>query len=72
MCKSDPMAPFNTVGMALHMAATKTISMASVADRPVVIMDEAIDHVDTVTISEYQYETNAQLPHVRFSTGAGS
>lgn len=54
------------------MAATRTIKIASVAVRPVVIIALAAVHVDTVTKSEYQYPMNAQLVQVRLSSGTGS
>lgn len=46
--------------MALHTAATKVIRMASVADKPVVKMELAAAHPETVTRSENQYQVNAQ------------
>ena len=54
------MAPLRTVGMALHSAATNVIRIASVADRPVVRTELAMDHPATVTRSENQYQVKAQ------------
>lgn len=51
MSKSAPIAPFNTVEMALQSAATKVIRMASVAERPVVTTELAADHPAMVTRS---------------------
>lgn len=66
------MAPFNTVGMALQIAATRVIRIASVAVRPVVMMELAAVHVEMVTRSLNQYVMKVQLVQVRFSTGTGS
>lgn len=53
-CRSAPMAPFSTVGIALQHAATKVISMASVALRPVVTTLDAADQPAAVTKSLIQ------------------
>lgn len=52
--------PLSTVGMALHMAATKVIRIASVADKPVTKTELAVDQPATVTRSENQYQVKAQ------------
>ena len=54
MCKSAPIAPFRTVGIALQMEATKTMRMASVAERPAATTELAPAQVETVTRSENQ------------------
>ncbi len=72
MCRSAPTAPFSTVGMALQMPATSTMRIASVADRPVVMMELAAVHVERVTMSENQYRMKAWLDQVCISSGTGS
>ena len=88
MCRFAPMAPFKTVGMALQMAATKVMRMASVlfesaicsvriwfqtyAVRPTVKIEAGADHPLTVTRSENQYRTKAIPSQVLRSTGTGS
>lgn len=64
--------PLRTVGIALHIAATKVTKMASVADRPVATTLAAADHPAAVTRSENQYQVNDQPDQVCFSTGTGS
>jgi hypothetical protein len=46
--------------------------MASVALRPMAMMDAAADQVATVTRSENQYNTKVVRVQVRRSTGTGS
>lgn len=66
------MAPFNTVGMALHIAAQNVIRIASEAVKPVVIMDEAALHPAAVTKSENQYIAKVHPVQVCNSGGTGS
>ncbi len=54
MCKSAPMAPFMTVGIVLHMDATKTIHIASLGERPKATTAAASAHVEYVNRSENQ------------------
>lgn len=66
------MAPFNTVGMALHMAATNVMRMASEAVKPVVMIEEAALQPAAVTRSENQYMANVHPVQVCSSGGTGS
>jgi hypothetical protein len=52
--KSAPVAPFMTVGIALHMAATKTIHIASLGERPKATTAAQFAHVEYVTRSANQ------------------
>lgn len=59
------MAPFMTVGIALHRDATKTIQMASLGERPNATTAAPLAQVLYVTRSENQYITKVAPLHVR-------
>lgn len=69
---SLPIAPFRTMGTALHMLATKQMSIASDAERPLATTELPWDQVETVTRSLNQYATNVRAVQVRLSGGTGS